>query len=463
MPPVDEAPAVNVAAEILRRGDDAAVALRLRSETDRLDVSRGELRQRVRQLAAALGRLGIQEEQRVLVVLPDCPEYVYAFLGAIWAGAVPVLVSSFLRPADYLPFVRETRARAVITSEAVAEVLEPEMRLGRHAPAVLTVGPGRSGSLWREIEGEPASREPFAAHPDDPAFWLYSSGTTGRPKGVVHVQRSILHAVESYGRHVLGVRADDVAYATSKLFFAYGLGASLYFPLAAGASVVLSPEPFAPARTWKILSEERPSLFFAVPAVYRALLDHAPPEAEEAIAGLRRLVSAGEALPEAIFLAWKERFGHEIIDGLGSTEALHVFLSNRPGACIPGTIGRPVPGYEVQVVDERGAPTATGEVGQLRVRGGSIAAGYWQRAEATRRAFRGEWLVTGSASSAPAPKVCRASSGRSASSCSPRCRAPRPARCNASCCVTSRQGLVDSRVIRCASEAPFGGVGGRSR
>ena len=253
MPSVDDTP-VNVAAEILRRGDDAAVALRLRSETEHLDVSRGELRQRVHQLAAALGRLGIQEEQRVLVVLTDCPEYVYAFLGAIWTGAVPVLVTSFLRPADYLPFVRETRARAVITSEAVAEVLEPEMRLGRLAPAVLTVGPGRSGSLWREIEGEPASREPFAAHPDDPAFWLYSSGTTGRPKGVVHVQRSILHAVESYGRHVLGVRADDVAYATSKLFFAYGLGASLYFPLAAGASVVLSPESFLPARTWRIPS-----------------------------------------------------------------------------------------------------------------------------------------------------------------------------------------------------------------
>src|SRR5207249_1749553 len=140
---------------------------------------------------------------------------------------------------------------------------------------------------------------------------------------------------------------EDVAYATSKLFFAYGLGASLYFPLAAGASVVLSPEPFAPARTWKILSEERPSLFFAVPAVYRALLDHAPPGAEDAVAGLRRLVSAGEALSEAIFLAWKERFGQEIIDGLGSTEALHVFLSNRPGDCIPGTLGRPVPGCEV--------------------------------------------------------------------------------------------------------------------
>ncbi|HUE31207.1 MAG TPA: benzoate-CoA ligase family protein, partial [Verrucomicrobiae bacterium] len=374
---------------------DAAIALRLRSATERLDVSRGELRRRVRQLAAALGRLGIQEEQRVLVALPDGPEYVYAFLGAIWAGAVPVLVSTFLRPADYLPFVRETRARAVITTEAVAEVLEPEMRLGRLAPALLTVAPGRSGSLWREIEDEPPSTEPFAAHPDDPAFWLYSSGTSGRPKGVIHVQRSILHAVESYGRHVLAVRADDVAYATSKLFFAYGLGASLYFPLAAGASVLLSPEPFAPARTWQILTEERPSLLFAVPAVYRALLDHAPARAEEAVAGLRRLVSAGEALPEAIFAEWKRRFGQEILDGLGSTEALHVFLSNRPDDCTPGTLGRPVPGYEVQVMDENGAPVVTGEAGQLRVRGGSIAAGYWQRAEATRRAFRGEWLLTG--------------------------------------------------------------------
>src|SRR5437867_4004515 len=309
----DEAAHLNIAAEILCRGDDAGVALRFRSDGERIDVGYAELRQRVRQMAAAFERLGIQEEQRVLVVLPDCPEYVYAFLGAIWAGAVPVLVTSFLRPADYLPFVRETRARAVITSEAVAEVLEPEMRLGRLAPAVLTVGPGRSGSLWREIEGEPASKEPFAAHPDDPAFWLYSSGTTGRPKGVVHVQRSILHAVESYGRHVLDLRAEDVAHATSKLFFAYGLGASLYFPLAAGASVVLSPEPFSPARTWQILTEERPSLFFAVPSAHRPLLDHVPARADEAVAALRRLVSAGESLPEAIFGAWRERFGQESI------------------------------------------------------------------------------------------------------------------------------------------------------
>ena len=337
---MDEAPTLNVAAEILRHGDDASVALRLRSETERSDVSRGELRRRVCQVATALRQSGVQEEQRVLVVLPDSPEYVYAFLGAIWAGAVPVLVNAFLRPGDYLPFVRETRARAVITTRAVAEALAP----ATEPPALLTVGPARSGSFWRAIEDQPPSSAPFPTHPDDPAFWLYSSGTTGRPKGVVHRHRSILHAVESYGRHVLDVRADDVAYATSKLFFAYGLGASLYFPLTAGASVVLSPEPFSPARTWKLLAEERPSLFFAVPSAYRALLDHAPAGAREALSRLRRILSAGEALPETIFREWKERFGQEIIDGLGSTEALHIFLSNRPGECAPGMLGRPVPG-----------------------------------------------------------------------------------------------------------------------
>jgi len=387
---VDEAPTLNVAAEILRHGDDASVALRFRSETERFDVGYGELRRRVRQVAASLRQAGVQEEQRVLVVLPDSPEYAYAFLGAIWAGAVPVLVNAFLRPLDYMPFVRETRARAVITTDTVAAALAPATDL----PAILTVGLARSGSLWRAIEAEEPSAAPFPTHPDDPAFWLYSSGTTGRPKGVVHRQRSILHSVASYGRHVLDLRPDDVAYATSKLFFAYGLGA-LYFPLSAGASVVLSPDPFSPARTWNLLAEERPTLFFAVPSAYRALLDHAPAEAAQGLSQLRRLLSAGEALPATIFREWRDRFGQEIIDGLGSTEALHIFLSNRPRDCVPGTLGHPVPGYAVEVIDEDGAPVPRGEIGALRVRGDSLAAGYWQRAEATRRAFRGDWFVTG--------------------------------------------------------------------
>jgi benzoate-CoA ligase family protein len=331
------------------------------------------------------------EEQRVLVVLPDSPEYVYAFLGAIWTGAVPVLVNASLRPADYEPFLRETRARVMVTTAAIAGSVGHE----RGAAAILGVAPGRRGSFWDAIAAESADAEPFATHPDDPAFWLYSSGTTGRPKGVVHLHRSMPYAIASYGREILAIGPGDVVHATSKLFFAYGLGASLYFPLAAGASVVLRPEPFAAPRTWKVLAEERPTLFFAVPSIYRALLDQAPPDAAAILAGVRCLVSAGEALPEAIFREWSERFGQEILDGLGSTEALHIFLSNRPGDSTPGTLGRPVPGYEVRIVDENGAPVSKGTVGALEVRGGSIAERYWQRADESRRAFRGGWCATG--------------------------------------------------------------------
>src|SRR5438067_1343180 len=258
-----------------------------------------------------------------------------------------------------------------------------------------TSAPPKHDAVSQAIEECPPSPEPFSTHPDDPAFWLYSSGTTGAPKAVIHRHRDIVHAVAAYGRHVLDLRPDDRAYATSKLFFAYGLGASLYFPLAAGASAVLSPEPFSAARTWTVLAEERPTLFFAVPSVYRALLEQAPRHAAQAVAGLRRVVSAGEALPPALFHAWQARFGQEILDGLGSTEALHIFLSNRRGACTPGSPGRPVPGYDVRVVDEGGVPVAAGTPGGLLVRGDSIAAGYWQRAEATRRTFSGEWLATG--------------------------------------------------------------------
>ena len=385
----------NVAGALLRDGSDAAPSLRVRGAERRLDLTRGELRDLVRRAAGALARLGVGEEERVLVVLPDGPEFLAAALGAMWNGSVPVLVNAFLRPGEYAPFLEETRARAVVTTPETAATLGAPTGGARSRPALLTVDAAGGGSFADALAAASPAAEAFPTHADDPALWLYSSGTTGRPKGVVHLHRNVRHAIASYGRHVLGTAPDDVAYATSKLFFAYGLGASLYFPLAAGATVVLSPEPFAPARTWRILAEEQPTLFFAVPAVYRALLDSAPAEAARSLARVRRFVSAGEALPEAIFHAWKERFGAEILDGIGSTEALHIFLSNRPGECVPGTLGRPVPGYDVEVVDEHGARVPAGTPGALRVRGDSLAAGYWQRTEATRRAFVGPWFVTG--------------------------------------------------------------------
>jgi benzoate-CoA ligase family protein len=370
---------VNAAQEILRPGDDAAAAIRVHGDARRLVVSRGELRRSVRQAAAAFARLGVQEVQRVLVALPDCPEAVYAVLGAMWNGSVPVLVSSFLAGDAYAAFLDESRARAVVTTPAIAEPLRG------HGTRVLAVDADGAGTFRNALAGEPASAEPFPTHADDPALWLYSSGTTGRPKGVVHLHRGIRHVIDTYGAEVLGTRPDDVAYATSKLFFAYGLGASLWFPLAAGATTVLAPDAFVPARTWRILAEERPTLFFSVPSAYRALLEHAPDDASALLDGIRLLVSAGEALPESLAEAWRERFGVDILDGLGSTEALHIFLS----------AGRPVPGYEVEVVDEQGSPVAAGTPGALRVRGDSVAAGYWQRRDATARAFAGGWFTTG--------------------------------------------------------------------
>lgn len=380
---------MNVAEEILRAGDDASAAIRVHGDARRLAVTRGELRRSVRQAAAAFARIGVQEEQRVLVALPDCPEAVYAVLGAMWNGSVPVLLNSFLSADAYAAFVDESRARAVVTTEILAGALR-----GRGAP-VLTVGSDGAGSFRDALAREPASAEPFPTHPDDPALWLYSSGTTGRPKGVVHLHRGVRHVIDSYGTQILGMRSDDVAYATSKLFFPYGLGASLWFPVAAGATTVLAPDPFVPARTWRILAEERPSLFFAVPSAYRALLEHAPADAAAMLAGVRLLVSAGEALPEALLVAWKERFGVGILDGLGSCEALHIFLSARPGGGRAGTVGHPVPGYEVEIVDDQGMPVPVGTVGVLRVRGDSVAAGYWQRRDATARAFGGGWFTSG--------------------------------------------------------------------
>src|SRR5262249_25058081 len=282
----------NAAQQILRAGDDASVALRVHADDRRLAVTRGELRRLVRQTAAALARRGVVRGQRVLVALPDCPEYVAAVLGAMGNGSVPVRVSTFLPAGGPGAFLEESGARAVVATEPIADAVREQA--GASAVAVLTVRGDGGGTFREAVGGEPTEAEPVPVHGDDPALLLYSSGTTGRPKAVVHLHRGLLHAIDSYGVHVLETPARDLSYATSKLFFAYGRGASLYFPLAAGGAAVLSPEPFAPARSWRILLEERPSLLFAVPGVYRALLEHAPPEAPDALAGVRRFVCAGE-------------------------------------------------------------------------------------------------------------------------------------------------------------------------
>jgi len=388
---------LNIAAALLAFAETspAATALRIRADAERRDWTYGELAAAVLRFAGALLQIPIAEEQRILIALPDSAELVVAFLGAIWAGAVPVVVNPALRADDYTFFVADTRAKLVIgTRQSIGALEEAIDRAASRSVEAWTVAAGEEGTLWDAVRGASEARDPFPSVRDDAAFWLYSSGTTGRPKGTIHRHANILHAVDSYGRHILALTPRDVVYSTSRMFFAYGLGASLYFPLAAGASSVLSPEPFDASRSWRLIEQERPSLLFAVPSVYRAMLDLAPADADVG-SSVRLCLSAGEGLPESLFEQWRRRFGLEIVDGVGSTEALHIYLSNRPGACRPGALGTPVPGYDVRVVDEAGRDTARGEPGRMLVRGASLAAGYWHRREATERAFLGEWFVTG--------------------------------------------------------------------
>jgi benzoate-CoA ligase family protein len=378
---------LNIAEWILRAGADRPEASAIRCHAAGIDrgLTHGALRTRVMRTAGALRAAGLGPEQRVLVALPDLPELIEVFLGAIWSGAVPIVVNPGLTPETQRALVLDCGPVLAVTGAATGALGIP----------ALTVEIDGRGTLADAVARAAPLAAPAATHAEDPAFWLLSSGTTGKAKGVVHLHRSVTHVVEGYGREILGLGAGDVCHATSKMFFAYGLGASLYLPLAAGASVALSPEPFAAARTWATLARERPSLFFAVPSVYRALLDQAPAGAADALASVRIAVSAGESLPEPLFEEWRRRFGVEILDGVGSTEMLHIYLSNRPGAVARGTVGRPVPGCEVRLVCDDGSPTAAGEIGMMLVRGGSLAERYWRRLEATRRAFHGEWYVSG--------------------------------------------------------------------
>ncbi len=382
-----ESAGLNIAEWILRAGADRPEATAIRCHAAGIErcLTHGELRTRVMRTATALRAAGLGAEGRVLVALPDLPELIEVFLGAIWSGAVPIVVNPGLTPEAQRALVLDCGPVLAVTGAATGALGIP----------ALTVEMDGGGTLADAVERAAPLATPAATHAEDPAFWLLSSGTTGKAKGVVHLQRSVTHVAEGFGRAILGLGAGDVCHATSKMFFAYGLGASLYLPLAAGATVALSPEPFAPTRTWATLARERPSLFFAVPSVYRALLDQAPADAADALASVRIAVSAGESLPEPLFEEWRRRFGIEILDGIGSTEMLHIYLSNRPGAVVRGTVGRPVAGYDVRLVCDDGSPTPAGEIGMMLVRGGSLAERYWRRLEATRRAFQGEWYVTG--------------------------------------------------------------------
>jgi benzoate-CoA ligase family protein len=359
-----------------------------------------ELAQRVAAFAAGLQALGVRPEERVVLVTSDRPETVITFLALLRMGAVAVPVSTMYNGAELGELLRDTRARVVVATSEFAAVTREAMSLAPEAGTLVLAGEdggdGTGARSWAGVLAEGQRAGPAAPYDtwfDSPGFWLYTSGTTGTPKAAMHRHGSIARVCETYAHQVLGITPEDRCYSVAKLFFAYGIGNSLFFPFSVGATAVLDPARATPAGAAARLTEDRPSLFFAGPAFFAALLAADVPA--EAFVSVRLATSAGEALPAEIYRRFTSRYGVDIIDGLGSTEALHIFISNRPDAVRPGTSGTVVPGYEARLVDDNGEAVADGHPGRLLVRGDSIATGYWCRVATTRQVFDGEWLRTG--------------------------------------------------------------------
>ena len=373
------------------RGDAVAVRCEDRTLTYR------QLRELVDRTGNALRELGVEREQRVLMVCLDQPEFVGTFWGAIKIGAVPVPVNTLLRAADYLYVLEDSRARAAVVSAPLLAEVGPALQKATHLRHVLVAG-GPSGPYlgWEARAARAAaSLEAAPTSPDDVAFWLYSSGSTGFPKAAVHLHHDMVVCTETYAREVLQLRPTDRVFSAAKLFFAYGLGNAGYFPMGVGAESVLYPHRATPEAVFEVISRFRPTLFFGVPTLYAGMLATKEAERRFDLSSLRLCVSAGEALPAEIYTRWRERFGVEIIDGIGTTEIGHIFLSNRPGAVRPGSSGTPVPGYEAVIVDDAGQPVPPGEVGNLRVKGDSTMAYYWNQHEKTKATLFGHWIQTG--------------------------------------------------------------------
>lgn len=336
-----------------------------------------------------LARAGFRAGDRVLLLLRDTPAFAVAFLGALRAGVIPVPVSTLL-PAQDLAFIaQDSSARAVFVDGPQADALSRAVL--PDGCARVDVGDERFAG-FAAPPGSVAESAPTRA--GDDAFWLYTSGTTGEPKAAIHRHGDLPATAERYARGVLGLGAGDRLLSASKLFFAYGLGNSLTFPLWLGSEAVLHPERATPEAMFGLIEREQPTVFFAVPTLYATMLAHR--ELPRTLGRVRLCVSAGEALAPGLFDRWRERFGVEILDGLGSTEMLHVFVSNRPGAARPGSSGTPVPGYEVRIVDELGRDVADGDVGTLLAAGPSAARAYWSRpAQTSATMFAPGWLRTG--------------------------------------------------------------------
>jgi benzoate-CoA ligase len=375
------------------RGDNTAIVYSGSKLTYR------EVADNVNRTGNALLDLGVEMENRVMLLMLDCPELVFSFFGAIKIGAVPVPVNTLLKSHDYRYLLNDSRAGVLIVSHVLLPVVEPILGECAYLKHVIVTGGADDSGPFRNfadlIAGQPATLQAARTHRDDVAFWLYTSGTTGMSRAAVHLQHDMVFCSELYCNGILGMRASDRTFSLAKLFFAYGLGNALYGPFAVGATTILFPGRPLPDAVFDVINRHRPTLFFAVPTAYAAMLQAAERGAEVDMSSVRACVSAGESLPASLFTRWKERFGVEIYDGIGSTEVLHIFLTNRKGDVRPGSTGKAVPGYELKLVGDDGNPVPAGEIGNLMVRGDSTCAYYWNKHEQTKRAIQGEWIRTG--------------------------------------------------------------------
>jgi benzoate-CoA ligase family protein len=362
------------------------------------EVSYGELARRINRFGRALREeLGVRQEDRVLLVLDDTPSFPTAFFAAMRIGAIPVPVNTLVGADEYRFYVEDSRARIVVADEKFYDKVRNALS-GVEEPVDLVLTNGREeGAYILEdlLEAGDDELSPAVTHKDDAAFWLYSSGSTGNPKGVVHLHHDIDYTCETYARHVLEIEESDRTFSTTKLFHAYGFGNGMSFPYWAGASSVLLPGKPTPEAVLETIKRFEPTLFFSAPTLYNAILNY-PHAGDYELPSIRYGVSAAEALPAHVWRRWKERFGITILDGIGSTEMLHIFISNTPDELKPGSSGKPVPGYEIRIFDEEEYPVEEpGEAGYLSVKGDSAAAYYWRNHEKTKETIKGEWLFAG--------------------------------------------------------------------
>jgi len=388
---------------------DANVARGLGAKVAFVDPDRsltyGELQTRSIRFADALRALGIEHERRVALLLNDTVDYPVGFWGAIRAGAVAIPLNTYLTVPQYAYILADSRASALVAAAPLAQAIWPILDTLPHLKTVILVGAieddkasfaGRDVHLFEDVMAAAGSK-PFTAGTlsDEVAFWMYTSGSTGDPKGVKHVHSSLMATAKLFGQGVLGINENDVVHSASKLFFAYGLGNAMSFPLSVGATAVLWPYRPSPEGVFEMMRRHRPSIFYGVPSLYTALLAHKDICKGAGSDRLRLCVSAGEALPAHIGERWRKAVGVDVLDGIGSTELLNTFLSNRPGDIRYGSTGKPVPGYDTRIVDEHGRELGVDEVGELIVRGPSAGEGYWNQRSKSRRTFAGEWTYTG--------------------------------------------------------------------